>query len=109
MKDEAGRMKEGAETRRPGDTETRRDKNERLSQKDVSERQRTEDGRRKTADGTSNTARHPLPPIPNSEFPPTCPFCSSPHVGLFSMFGSQLLTSEYYCRACRTVFESVKR
>jgi hypothetical protein len=39
----------------------------------------------------------------------TCPFCHGTEVELFSLFGSQLLTSEYYCRQCRTVFEQVKR
>ncbi len=38
-----------------------------------------------------------------------CPFCGGREVELFSLFGSQLLTSEYYCRNCRTVFEQVKR
>ncbi len=38
-----------------------------------------------------------------------CPFCHGTDVELFSLFGSQLLTSEYYCRNCRTVFEQVKR
>jgi hypothetical protein len=38
----------------------------------------------------------------------TCPFCGGTDVELFSLFGSQLLTSEYYCRNCRTVFENVK-
>jgi hypothetical protein len=38
-----------------------------------------------------------------------CPFCGGTEVELFSLFGSQLLTSEYYCRHCRTVFENVKR
>ncbi len=38
-----------------------------------------------------------------------CPFCHSNEVEFFSLFGSQLLTSEYYCRNCHTVFEQVKR
>lgn len=76
----------------------------------------TGDGRRNTDDGTRNTKPDPqfaIPKsqflIPNSHFAISCPFCSSRQVELFSMFGSQLLTSEYYCRDCRTVFESVKR
>ncbi len=39
----------------------------------------------------------------------SCPFCGSTEVELFSLFGSQLLTSEYYCRNCHTIFEQVKR
>ena len=43
------------------------------------------------------------------ETPEVCPFCGGCEVELFSLFGSQLLTAEYYCRSCRTVFEQVKR
>ncbi len=38
----------------------------------------------------------------------TCPFCGSGDTELFSLFGSSLLTSQYYCRGCRTAFERVK-
>ncbi len=37
-----------------------------------------------------------------------CPFCDSRETELFSLFGSSPLTSQYYCRGCRTVFERVK-
>lgn len=37
-----------------------------------------------------------------------CPFCESHNTDLFSLFGSSALTSQYYCRDCRTVFEQVK-
>ncbi len=37
-----------------------------------------------------------------------CPFCSSGETEVFSLFGSSPLTSQYYCRNCRTVFERVK-
>ncbi len=37
-----------------------------------------------------------------------CPFCGSHDTELMALFGMQLLTSQYYCRACRTVFEAVK-
>lgn len=49
------------------------------------------------------------PAIRDSELAVRCPFCNSSDVKLFSMFGSQLLTSEYYCGNCRTVFENLKR
>ncbi len=39
----------------------------------------------------------------------SCPFCESDDVELASLFGSQLLTTQYYCRKCRTIFEQVKR
>lgn len=38
----------------------------------------------------------------------TCPFCGSEETELFSLFGQQLLTAQYYCRACRTPFERVR-
>jgi len=37
-----------------------------------------------------------------------CPFCGSEDTELFSLFGQQLLTAQYYCNACRTPFERVK-
>ena len=37
-----------------------------------------------------------------------CPFCGSTDTELFSLFGQQLLTVQYYCNACRTPFERVK-
>lgn len=39
---------------------------------------------------------------------PSCPFCGSLDTELFSLFGQQLLTVQYYCNACRTPFERVK-
>ncbi|MFQ5689133.1 MAG: hypothetical protein ACE5HQ_02525 [Gemmatimonadota bacterium] len=37
-----------------------------------------------------------------------CPFCEGLETEQFSSFGSQLSTSQYYCRSCRTVFEFMK-
>jgi len=37
-----------------------------------------------------------------------CPFCGSTDTELFSLFGSQLLTVQYYCNHCHTPFERVK-
>ena len=37
-----------------------------------------------------------------------CPFCGSTDTELFSLFGSQLLTVQYYCNNCHTPFEHVK-
>jgi hypothetical protein len=37
-----------------------------------------------------------------------CPFCRSSDTEFFSLFGSQLLTAQYYCRSCHTPFERVK-
>ncbi|HEY7834663.1 MAG TPA: hypothetical protein VIG30_13895 [Ktedonobacterales bacterium] len=39
---------------------------------------------------------------------PVCPFCGAADAELLSLFGSQLLTEQYYCRACHTPFEHVK-
>jgi hypothetical protein len=38
----------------------------------------------------------------------TCPFCSSSSVKLVSLFGSQLLLSQYRCGACGTYFEGLR-
>jgi late competence protein required for DNA uptake (superfamily II DNA/RNA helicase) len=37
-----------------------------------------------------------------------CPFCGSVDTELFSLFGHLLLSSHYYCRSCRTVFDVVR-
>jgi DNA-directed RNA polymerase subunit RPC12/RpoP len=37
-----------------------------------------------------------------------CPFCGSDRTELFSLFGQQLLTVQYYCNSCHTPFERVK-
>jgi hypothetical protein len=39
---------------------------------------------------------------------PECPFCGSNETELMSLFGSSALTSQYYCRGCRSAFEQVK-
>ncbi|GHO92507.1 hypothetical protein KSF_025550 [Reticulibacter mediterranei] len=38
----------------------------------------------------------------------TCPYCGSTETELFSLFGQQLLTVQYYCNRCRTPFEYIK-
>lgn len=37
-----------------------------------------------------------------------CPYCDSAETEVFSLFGSQLITAQYYCRACHTPFEQIK-
>ncbi|HEX6509243.1 MAG TPA: hypothetical protein VF221_16570 [Chloroflexota bacterium] len=37
-----------------------------------------------------------------------CPYCGSEDTELFSLFGQQLLTVQYYCRSCLTPFERVR-
>lgn len=37
-----------------------------------------------------------------------CPFCGSGETELFSLFGQQLLTVQYYCHTCHTPFEHIK-
>lgn len=39
---------------------------------------------------------------------PACPFCQSTETEMMALFGSQLLTSQYYCNGCHTVFEVVR-
>jgi transposase-like protein len=38
-----------------------------------------------------------------------CPFCEASDTQLISLFGSQLLTSHYRCRACGSYFEGLRR
>lgn len=38
----------------------------------------------------------------------TCPYCGSYKTELFSLFGQQLLTLQYYCQDCHTPFEYVR-
>ena len=67
------------------------------------------EGSRQAAETKKQEAEGGTPfAVPNSPLAVTCPFCGGGNVELFSLFGSQLLTSEYYCRDCRTVFENVK-
>ena len=47
-------------------------------------------------------------PFATAEPAAICPFCGSAETEFFSLFGSQLLTAQYYCRACHTPFERVK-
>jgi DNA-directed RNA polymerase subunit RPC12/RpoP len=37
-----------------------------------------------------------------------CPYCGSTNTELFSLFGQQLLTVQYYCNSCHTPFEHIK-
>jgi hypothetical protein len=37
-----------------------------------------------------------------------CPFCGATDAEPIALFGSQLLTEQWYCRVCRTPFERVK-
>lgn len=38
----------------------------------------------------------------------TCPHCGSDRTEIISLFGSQLLTLQYYCLHCKTPFECVR-
>lgn len=72
-----------------------------------------ESGTRNSELGSASSGSSPAPRLspPASRPSPLsieCPFCHGEEVELFSLFGSQLLTSEYYCRHCRTVFEQLK-
>jgi DNA-directed RNA polymerase subunit RPC12/RpoP len=44
----------------------------------------------------------------NSQRSVCCPYCGSTRTELFSLFGQQLLTVQYYCQGCHTPFEYVK-
>jgi hypothetical protein len=45
-------------------------------------------------------------PEPGAEI--VCPFCASTETEFFAMFGQFLLSSQYYCRSCKTVFDVVR-
>ena len=38
----------------------------------------------------------------------TCPFCEADTCELISLFGSQLLLSQYRCKQCGSYFEAVR-
>ena len=50
----------------------------------------------------------PTPPVPHSPAPVGCPFCESSDTELVSLFGTQLLVSQFRCRACQSYFEAVR-
>jgi len=37
-----------------------------------------------------------------------CAYCDSTDTELMSLFGQSLLSSQYYCRNCHSVFEAVR-
>lgn len=37
-----------------------------------------------------------------------CAFCGSTDTEMISLFGGTLMSSQYYCNKCRTVFEAVR-
>ena len=39
----------------------------------------------------------------------TCPFCGADEAKLISLFGSQLLLSQYRCPACGSYFEGLRQ
>ncbi len=38
-----------------------------------------------------------------------CPFCQSSETELVALFGSQLSTVQYFCRACHSPFQYIKQ
>ncbi len=49
-------------------------------------------------------------PVESSAMPVSipCPFCGSDDSDPFATFGGQASTAQYYCNACRTVFEALR-
>ena len=49
-------------------------------------------------------------PVESSAMPVSipCPFCGSDDSEPFATFGGQASTAQYYCNACRTVFEALR-
>jgi hypothetical protein len=56
----------------------------------------------------SKAPESPVTPGTAHGEPVACPFCDSTETEFFSLFSQFLLTSQYYCRNCRTVFDVVR-
>ena len=65
-----------------------------------------------TAAGGGGGGEGSSPPSPNSQLPtpnsPVCTFCGSANTELESLFGSQLIVSQFRCRDCHAYFEGVR-
>jgi hypothetical protein len=57
---------------------------------------------------TDSQKPSPIPNATDAAASVACPFCNSTDTELFSLFSQFLLTSQYYCRGCRTVFDVVR-
>lgn len=59
---------------------------------------------------TQDSSRDLSRPLVSDSIPASveCPFCGGSETEQFSVFGSALSVSQYYCRPCRTVFEWMK-
>ncbi len=63
-------------------------------------------------------AERPTPTLAVEAAPPTrpasgpggvaCAFCGSTDTEMIALFGQQLMSSQYYCNNCHTVFEAVR-
>ncbi|WP_419949960.1 hypothetical protein [Candidatus Palauibacter sp.] len=49
-------------------------------------------------------------PVESASLPSSipCPFCDADDSSPFTTFGGQASTAQYYCNACRTVFEAMR-
>lgn len=59
-------------------------------------------------DTPARRAAHGAAPGRRQPSPPVCPHCGCTDVELEAEFGSSLMSRQFYCRGCRTVFEWVK-
>ena len=62
-----------------------------------------DDAPRNLAERISTSREAPQPA------PATCPFCHSNETEQLALFGSQLSTAQYYCRACHTPFQFLRQ
>lgn len=68
-------------------------------------------GKQVRARGGGPSVRSPIDePVTSSGMPASvrCPFCDSEDSDPFATFGGQASTAQYYCNACRTVFEALR-
>ena len=59
-------------------------------------------------EGNNRGDQHGPPGTVGARFIAPCPYCGSTDTELFSLFGQQLLTVQYYCNTCHTPFERIK-
>ncbi len=71
---------------------------------------RDEDGASRRTGTPASGASDLNAPLHTQELPAAieCPFCGGRNSEQFSTFGSSLSLTQYYCNACRTVFEAFK-
>lgn len=87
------------------------DRARRRNLKVIDERPARETERARASSGAEGPSERPEGATGADKLPRriACPFCGSGDSEPLSTFGSLLMTSQYYCRRCRTPFEWVRQ